>query len=101
MTEDTKPITATEVKDNLAALDVGQQASAELPLTEDLLDKLDSAVATRIFGTLMRGEALDPTVAVQAWVEKFAYRQLRTRLTQRVLMGQTAGEELAPDMKKD
>ena len=88
-----------EVKDNLTTLTVGQQASAELPLTEELLDKLDRAVATRIFATLLQGEALDPTVAVQAWVEKFAYRQLRTRLTQRVLMGQTAGEELTPAME--
>ena len=91
----------SDPKDNLATLDIGQQASAELPLTEELLDKLDRAVATRIFATLLRGEPLDPTVAVQAWVEKFAYRQLRTRLTQRVLMGQTAGEDLTPDMKKD
>lgn len=90
-----------EIKDNLTALDVGQQASAELPLTEDLLAKLEAAIDTRIFGTLTGGEALDPTVAVQGWVEKFAYRQLKRRLTQRVLMGQTASEDLAPDMEKD
>ena len=93
--------TPTEVKDNLTTLAVGQQASVELPLTKELLDKLEHAIATRIFAPLLHGEALDPTVAVQAWVEKFAYRQLRRRLTQRVLMGQTAGEDLTPDMEKD
>lgn len=91
----------TEVKDSLVTLSIGQQASAELPLAEELLAKLERAIDTRVFATLTRGEVLDPTVAVQYWVEKFAYRQLRRRLTQRVVMGQTAGEDLTPDMEKD
>ena len=93
MTEDTK--------DNLAALDVGQQAIAELPLTEELLHKLDKATETHIFTLLTRGETLEPAFAVQAWIEKYTHRLLLRRLTQRVLMGQTASEDLAPDMEKD
>ena len=94
-------MTADLLKDNLTTLGVGHQATQELPLTEELLVKLERAIDTRVFSTLTRGDALDPTVAVQAWVEKFAYRQLRRRLTQRVVMGQTAGEDLTPDMEKD
>ena len=84
---------------DLVTLSEGQAASTELPMTEKLLLKLEKSVETRIAMILESGEALSPDIAIQAWIEKFAYRRLHRRLTQQVVMGQNAGEELAPHMK--
>ena len=83
---------------DLIALETGTQALAELPVTASAIEDLDRAVNRRIFLILERGDPLSPEIAVQAWVEKLTYSRLIKRLTQRVRMGQTAGENLAPHM---
>lgn len=45
----------------------------------ELLDELDKAVDVKVY-SLMKGEQLNPDAALQAWAEKLAYYQLRTRL---------------------
>lgn len=88
-------------KENLITLTEGQQATEELPLTREMVERMNAATERRIFIQLQRGEPLTAEVAIQGWIERYTHHILLRRLTQQVRMGQTAGEDLTPDMEKD
>lgn len=91
----------SDQKENLITLAGGQQASEELPLTREMVERMNTATERRIFIQLQRGEPLTAEIAIQAWIERYTHHILLRRLTQQVRMGQTAGEDLTPDMQKD
>ena len=72
----------------------GRVADALLVLLEDELKRRDRAVDLRIYGVLVK-ETLDPQMAVQAWTEKKAIRDLKLSLERRARAGQSSGERLA------
>lgn len=62
---------------------------------DDEIERRERAVDNRILVMLNRGEALDPQVAVQAWLERKALRDLKNALTRREGKGKSAGRSLS------
>ena len=71
----------------------GRVADALLVLLDDELRRRDRAVDMRIY-MLLAKEVLDPQMAVQAWAEKKAIRDLKLSLERRARAGQSSGERL-------
>ncbi len=78
---------------------VGQvNMSAELllaqPALNTLLDALEKMVVAKMFRKLGSTEVVDNQMALNAWIELYSYNRIRTRLTQAVKMGHSAGKSL-------
>lgn len=86
----------TEIDDMLTKLKAGAMASDALPLITEMLDGLDKAVSRRVYTRISSGDGLPPEMAVEAWLERYAYHRLRTRLTQATKVGQSASGDLEP-----
>ena len=75
------------VSDALRVLDQraeGAEAGFVLEHIDPILDAEVERIHQSVFGEIEKpGEALDPLVAVQAWLELHAIRKLRARLRQR------------------
>jgi len=83
-----------EIDTALAQITMSGEHELARPAIETLLDGLETQVQNRVFRGLNGGEGLTPHDALVAWVELHAYSRLRTRLTQALNMGQSAGKAL-------
>ncbi len=85
-----------EIDKALTQLSVSGELGVAAPAIEALVSGLEEAVHTKVFRML--GSELPPTTeeAMNAWVELYAYRRIRQRLTQALKMGQSASETLQP-----
>ncbi len=89
-----------EIDTLLSKLREGELAADVLPVVTEMLDNLDKSVSRRVFRHISSGEGLPPEVAVEAWLERYAYHRLRTRLTQATQVGQSAAENLKPMLNR-
>lgn len=90
----------TDLERELSSLRRGQLAGAAGELVDELLDKLEAGVDQRIYQALRAGVGLTAEAAQQAWFEKFAYAQLRSKLAQLTRSGETAARRITPKMEK-
>lgn len=83
--------------DSLLALSLGAKyQQLQEPLTEDV-NKMIRQVEARVFTAISKGE-LTPDGAVQAWHEIHAYHRLLQKFDQRIKIGVSEGENLAPTL---
>ncbi len=86
----------SEIDTLLSRLKAGELAADVLPHVTEMLDGLDRSVSRRVFMRINSGDGLPPELAVEAWLERYAYHRLRTRLTQASQVGQSASADLEP-----
>lgn len=84
----------TAIDTDLDLMRSGQTASALAHLIGPRLDAMDAAVDRRIMSHLASGAALDPNLAVQAWMEKHAIARLRKTLLAQESTGRKAAARL-------
>ena len=89
------------IDERITKYNQGQLVEQSLPLLLRELDKQSRAIDKQVFRKLRNNEILHPEIAVQMWVQKYAYEQVRTRLTQLVNVGDTASEELTEVMNTE
>lgn len=68
-------------------------------LLDDILSELSKAVDRRMFSKITMGEKLSSEDSWMAWGEKAAYNKIKTRIEQKIKLGDAASERLAPHMK--
>ncbi len=83
-----------EIDSALAQLTMSGELELARPAIESLVVGLEDQVRNKVFRALNSAEGLTPHDALCAWVELHAYSRLRTRLTQALNMGQSAGKAL-------
>ncbi len=83
-----------EIDGPLAQLAMSGELELARPAIEALVDGLEDQVRNKVFRALNSGEGLTPHDALCAWVALHAHSRLRTRLTQTLNMGQSAGKAL-------
>lgn len=76
------------------------QASAALldqlrPLVQEQMDKVDA----RVFARIRSGDPLTADIALQCWLEKYAFAQLLRTLEKDETAGRSAGKRVEPEMK--
>lgn len=74
-------------------------AAAVTYLGDDLLLK-QRRIDLKVFVKLQNGDSLDPQLALQFWMQKWAVWQLQQELMQQLKMGEAAGRVLAPMMNQ-
>jgi len=79
---------------DMLALRHGQSAEGDLSNLGPALTKLGEAVDIRIFAKILRGEAVTPEEALQAWLEKYSYYRLTKELQKTIRIGRLAAETL-------
>lgn len=75
-----------------------QQGKAARGLADFLgaeLDRLDREADKRIYRLLMRNEAVDPQLALQVFLEKYAMHKLAQDLLKLMRAGESAGERIS------
>lgn len=73
----------------------GARFAGFLPYLQVEIDKMVLALEGRVLAHVGEG-TLTAELAVHAWMELNAYRRLMKRFEQKVKIGQTAGQALAP-----
>lgn len=89
-----------EIDSDLAAVGEAGIIAQALPYLMAELDRMEKTLETRVAMRVDSDEGLSPDFAVEAWMEKMAYRRLRNSLTKRVQLGRVAGERLEPYMNE-
>lgn len=84
----------SQIDHDLAQLTMSGELEVARPAIEVLVAGLEDQVRSKMFRVLNGAEGLTPHDALCAWVELHAYSRLRTRLTQALNMGQSAGKAL-------
>lgn len=65
----------------------------------DILDELNRSVDKKFIGRMKSGDRISPEDSWVAWGEKKAYTSIRSRLEQRIKLGEGARERLKPFME--
>lgn len=73
----------------------GARFAGFLPYLAAEVDKMVGTLESRMLDHIRDG-SLTPDLAIQGWMELNAYRRLMKRFDQKVKIGQTAGQALAP-----
>lgn len=89
-----------DIDRDLTTLRRGQLALATCELMDELLDALDEQVDARMYRELRKGGGVTAEAAQQAWYEKFAYEQIRSKLHQLAAAGEAASRRLTPNMER-
>ena len=84
--------------ENMARLTQGQAADASAPFLEELLNAQTKTVTREVFSLLDKKEALDPTLAVQRWLQLYETEKLRRAIRSTSETGRRAAIKLGPDM---
>ncbi|HEY6018501.1 MAG TPA: hypothetical protein VIY48_00940 [Candidatus Paceibacterota bacterium] len=83
--------------EQLMALDLGAKyQQLQAPLTADVR-KMIQSVENKVFAAIQQKE-FTPDMAYQAWHEVHAYHRLLQKFNQRIKIGVSEGEELAPTL---
>lgn len=69
-----------------------------LEIIEHEVQQQKEVVENRIFNRLDQGEELDGQLAIQSWVELYAYHRIERRLLKQQKRAQNAGEQLQGKM---
>ncbi len=85
-----------EIDKALTQLSMSGELGVAAAAIEALVAGLEEAVHTMTFRQLNGDRGLGEGEALNAWVELYAYKRIRQRLTQALKMGQSASETMQP-----
>ena len=88
-----------EIDRALSRLTISGELEMARPAVEALVSGLEEQVRLKVFRALNGEAGLTPHDALVAWVQFHAFSLLRTRLTQALNVGQSAGKTLEDVMK--
>lgn len=77
---------STHTKEEMSTIHEAARLAGFLPVLKEYTDKMERALENRTFLALNQ-RTLTPEMALQAWMEKHAYRQLVSRVEQGIAMG--------------
>ena len=92
-------VSMREIDRALAQLTMSGELELARPAIETLVTGLEDQVRLKVFRGLNGETGLTPHDALVAWVQLHAFSLLRTRLTQALKVGQSAGKTLEGVMK--
>jgi hypothetical protein len=75
----------------------GAKLAGFLPYLEEEIYKMEQLLEDQVFKKLA-AKALTPEMALEAWIEKVAYRRLLKRFNQTVRMGTSIAEQHQEDL---
>lgn len=79
----------------------GGRASVARDTVAPVLDEIDAEIDAKVFKMLESHLGIDPTFAVQAWMQRYANERLRKMLARNVKRGKAASMDIAPVLNGD